>query len=99
MLRKDAAVKSSADARRPGGAPMVLGGSAEGSTSDDVPILLRDVLGLHIKLIAGYRDSSVLFLAVDQKEVEGRTVGLSSVRSAHAQWLPPRNPAAPPFHL
>jgi tripartite-type tricarboxylate transporter receptor subunit TctC len=92
MLRKDAPVKSIADARRPGGPPMVLGGTAEGSTSDDVPILLRDLLGLHIKLINGYRDSSVLFLAVDQKEVEGRTVGLSSVRSAHAQWLAPDSP-------
>jgi tripartite-type tricarboxylate transporter receptor subunit TctC len=92
MLRKDAPVKSIADARRPGGPPMVLGGTAEGSTSDDVPILLRELLGLHIKLINGYRDSSVLFLAVDQKEVEGRTVGLSSVRSAHASWLAPDSP-------
>jgi tripartite-type tricarboxylate transporter receptor subunit TctC len=89
MLRKDAPVKSIADARRPGGPPMVLGGTAEGSTSDDIPVLLRDLLGLHIKLIAGYRDSGVLFLAIDQNEVEGRTVGLSSVRSAHAQWLAP----------
>ena len=89
MLRKDAPVKSIEDARRPGGPPMVLGGTAEGSTSDDIPILLRDLLGLHIKLIAGYRDSGVLFLAIDQNEVEGRMVGLSSVRSAHAQWLAP----------
>jgi tripartite-type tricarboxylate transporter receptor subunit TctC len=92
MLRKDAAVQSVADARRPGGPPMVLGGTAEGSTSDDVPILLRDLLGLHIKLINGYRDSGVLFLAIDQKEVEGRTVGLSSVRSAHPHWLAPDGP-------
>lgn len=92
MLRKDAPVKSIADARRPGGPPMMLGGTAEGSTSDDVPILLRDLLGLHIKLINGYRDSGVLFLAIDQKEVEGRTVGLSSVRSAHAHWLAPDSP-------
>jgi tripartite-type tricarboxylate transporter receptor subunit TctC len=91
MLRKDAPVKSVADARRPGGPPMVLGGTAEGSTSDDIPLLLRDVLGLHIKLIAGYRDSGVLFLAIDQNEVEGRTVGLSSVRSAHPQWLGPNS--------
>jgi tripartite-type tricarboxylate transporter receptor subunit TctC len=91
MLRKDAAVKSIADARRPGGPPMVIGGTAEGSTSDDIPILLRDLLGLHIKLIAGYRDSGVLFLAIDQNEVEGRTVGLSSVRSAHPQWLAPNS--------
>jgi tripartite-type tricarboxylate transporter receptor subunit TctC len=91
MLRKDAPVKSIADARRPGEPPMVLGGTAEGSTSDDIPVLLRDLLGLHIKLIAGYRDSGVLFLAIDQNEVEGRTVGLSSVRSAHAQWLAPNS--------
>jgi tripartite-type tricarboxylate transporter receptor subunit TctC len=91
MLRKDAPVKSIADARRPGGPPMVLGGTAEGSTSDDIPILLRELLGLHIKLIAGYRDSGVLFLAIDQNEVEGRTVGLSSVRSAHAAWLAPNS--------
>ena len=89
MLRKDAPVKSIEDARRPGGPTMVLGGTAEGSTSDDIPILLRDLLGLHVKLIAGYRDSGVLFLAIDQNEVEGRMVGLSSVRSAHAHWLAP----------
>ena len=89
MLRKDAPVKSIEDARRPGGPPMVLGGTAEGSTSDDIPILLRDLLGLHVKLIAGYRDSGVLFLAIDQNEVEGRMVGLSSVRSAHGHWLAP----------
>lgn len=91
MLRKDAPIQSIADARRPGGPPMVLGGTAEGSTSDDIPILLRDLLGLHLKLIAGYRDSGVLFLAIDQNEVEGRMVGLSSVRSAHASWLGPNS--------
>jgi tripartite-type tricarboxylate transporter receptor subunit TctC len=91
MLRKDAPVQSIADARRPDGPPMVLGGTAEGSTSDDISILIRDLLGLHIKLIAGYRDSGVLFLAIDQNEVQGRMVGLSSVRSAHAQWLGPNS--------
>jgi tripartite-type tricarboxylate transporter receptor subunit TctC len=89
MLRKDAAVQSIDDARQPGGPPMVLGGTAEGATGNDVPVILRDVLGLHIKLIAGYRDSSVLFLAVDKKEVDGRTVGLSAMRAAHPQWLAP----------
>jgi tripartite-type tricarboxylate transporter receptor subunit TctC len=89
LLRKDAPVQSIDDARRPGGPPMVLGGTAEGATGNDVPVILRDLLGLHIKLIAGYRDSSALFLAVDKNEVEGRTVGLSAVRSAHPQWLGP----------
>jgi tripartite-type tricarboxylate transporter receptor subunit TctC len=48
-------------------------------------------LGLHIRLVNGYRDSGVLFLAIDQNEVEGRTVDLSAVRSAHRQWLAPGN--------
>ncbi len=91
MLRKDAPVKSIKDARSPGGPPMVLGGTAEGSTGNDVPVILRDLLGLHIKLIAGYRDSGVLFMAVDRKEVDGRTVGLSALRSAHPQWLGPNS--------
>ncbi len=42
----------------PGGPPLVLGGTGEGSTGNDVPILLRDALGLNIKLIAGYPDSN-----------------------------------------
>jgi tripartite-type tricarboxylate transporter receptor subunit TctC len=91
MLRKDAAVKTIDDARRPGGPTIVLGASAEGASGDDVPIMLRDLLGLHMKLIAGYRDSAALFMAVDQKEVDGRTVGLSAVRSAHPQWLGPNS--------
>jgi tripartite-type tricarboxylate transporter receptor subunit TctC len=91
LLRKDAAVKSIEDARRFGGPTMVLGGTAEGSTGNDVPVILRDLLGLHIKLIAGYRDSGVLFMAVDRKEVDGRTVGLSALRSAHPQWLGPNS--------
>jgi tripartite-type tricarboxylate transporter receptor subunit TctC len=89
MLRKDTAVKTIDDARRPGGPTMVLGGTAEGATGNDVPMILRDALGLRIKLVTGYRDSGVLFMAVDGKEVDGRTVGLSSVRSAHPQWLGP----------
>jgi tripartite-type tricarboxylate transporter receptor subunit TctC len=33
----------------------------------------------------------VLFIAIDQNEVQGRMVGLSSVRSAHPQWLGPNS--------
>ncbi len=89
MVRKDAPVKSIDDARRPGGPPIVIGSTAEGSSGNDVPVILRDLLGLHIRLVAGYRDSAALFMAVDQKELDGRTVGLSAVRSAHPQWLEP----------
>jgi len=87
ITRKDAAVKSLAEARAPGGPPLVLGATAEGATGNDISMLLRDALGLHIRLIAGYPDSNALFLAADRKETDGRFVGLSAVASSHAEWL------------
>ncbi len=89
FVRKDAAVTSIADARRKGGAPLILGGTGEGSTGNDVPILLRDALGLNIKLIAGYPDGAAIFIAVDRKELDGRLIGLSATRSNRPDWLSP----------
>jgi tripartite-type tricarboxylate transporter receptor subunit TctC len=89
FVRTDAQVKSIEDARRPGGPPLVLGGTAEGATGNDISTVLRDALGLNIKLIAGYPDSNALFLAVDRKELDGRFVGLSAVSSSHPEWLAP----------
>ncbi|MDB5508982.1 MAG: hypothetical protein JWL93_1451 [Hyphomicrobiales bacterium] len=87
FARKDAPVKSVADARKPGGPPLVLGGTAEGATGNDVSILLKDVLGLNIKVIAGYPDSGAIFLAADRREIDGRFVGLSAVASSKQDWL------------
>jgi len=89
MTRKDAAVKSIADARAPGGPPLVLGGTAEGATGNDISTVLRDALTLNIRIIVGYPDSNALFLAADRKETDGRFVGLSAVSSSHPEWLKP----------
>jgi len=89
FTRTDAQVKSIADARGAGGPPLLLGGTGEGASGNDVSAVLRDALGLNLKLIAGYPDSNALFLAVDRKELDGRCVGLSAVQSSHAQWLQP----------
>jgi tripartite-type tricarboxylate transporter receptor subunit TctC len=89
MTRKDAAVKSIADARAPGGPPLVLGGTAEGATGNDISTVLRAALGLNIRIIVGYPDSNALFLAADRKETDGRFVGLSAVSSSHPEWLRP----------
>jgi tripartite-type tricarboxylate transporter receptor subunit TctC len=82
-------VQSIGDARRPGGPPLVLGGTAEGATGNDVAMVLRSALGLNLRLISGYPDSGGLFLAVDRREVDGRFVGLSATASSHPQWLSP----------
>jgi tripartite-type tricarboxylate transporter receptor subunit TctC len=89
IVRKDAPVKSIEDARRPDGPVLVLGGTAEGASSADVPKILRDALGLHIKQILGYRDSAAIFLAMENSELSGRMCELSSVRATHPQWLKP----------
>jgi len=89
LTRTDAPVKSIEDARRPGSPPLVLGGTGEGASGNDVATVLRDALGLNLKIVIGYPDSNAIFLAVDRKEVDGRFVGLSSVQSSHPQWLQP----------
>jgi tripartite-type tricarboxylate transporter receptor subunit TctC len=89
FARIDAAVKSVADARRANGPPLVIGGTAEGASGNDIAAVLRDALALNLRLVAGYPDSNAIFLAVDRKEVDGRLVGLSSVQSSHPQWLRP----------
>ena len=85
--RKDSPIQSIDDARRPGGGILQLGGTAVGASSADVPVLLRDALGLRTKLILGYRDSAAIFLAMERGELAGRMVELSSVRATHPQWL------------
>ena len=89
VVRRDARVHSVEEARRPGGTPLVLGSTAEGTSSDAMAILLRDMLGLNIRVVTGYTDSGVLFLAIERGEIEGRTVGLSALRSNHPDWLKP----------
>jgi tripartite-type tricarboxylate transporter receptor subunit TctC len=91
IVRGDAPVKTIEDARRPGGPQLVLGGTGEGATGNDVPIMLRDTLGLNIKLITGYPDSNALFLAIDRGEIQGRTTDYSSIRTSRPEWLRPNS--------
>jgi len=89
LVRKDAPVKSIADARRPSGPPLLLGGTAEGATGGDIPRILQDALGLNIKLVLGYRDTAAIFLAIERGEVHGRMTDLSAIRSIRPDWLKP----------
>jgi len=92
FVRRNAKTNTIEDARRRDRDPIILGGTAEGATGNDVAFLIRDTLGLNIKLIAGYPDSGALFLAVDRGELDGRFVGLSAVSSNKPEWLKPGGP-------
>ena len=89
MVRADAWTGSIAQLQEPGGSPLVLGGSAEGASGSDVPMILRDTLGLNVKVVGGYPDSTAIFLAMERGEVAGRTVDLSTVRTFRSAWLMP----------
>jgi len=89
MVRADAPAHTIEDARRAGGPPLVLGGTAVGAAGSDVPLVLRDTLGINVKLVEGYVDSGAIFLAVDRGEVNGRTVDLSSMKSFRPTWMEP----------
>ena len=66
LVRPDAPAKSIAEARQPGGRPLVLAGTGEGARDGDVPKILRDALGLNIRQVLGYPDSPSIFLAVER---------------------------------
>ena len=89
IVRPGAAVKSIAEARRPGGPPLVLAGTGEGARDSDVPKILLDALGINIKQVLGYPDTPSIFLAVERGEVDGRTFDYSSVKASKPQWLKP----------
>jgi len=89
FVRRDAKVNTLEAARKKGGDPFVLGGTAEGATGNDIALLIRDTLGVNIKLITGYPDSGALFLGIERGEIDGRFVGLSAVASNKPEWLKP----------
>jgi len=92
LVRRSTGLTSVADLKVPGGPPLVIGSTVEGASSDAVPIMMRDLMGLNIKAITGYTDSSHLFLAMERGEIDGRTVGLSAVRANKPEWLLPDGP-------
>ena len=89
IVRKDAPVKTIDEARRVDMPGLVLGGTTEGGTGNDIPIILRDTIGLHVKQVIGYPDTPSIMRAIDRGEVNGRTVDLSSVKALRPEWLKP----------
>lgn len=92
FVRKDAPAKTFADLIKQGGPEVIVGGTAAGSTGNDIATLMRDTTGARIRLIAGYRDTNALNPAIERGEIQGRFVGLSSVSSTYPHWLRPDGP-------
>jgi len=89
MARKDAQARSLEDIRRKEGPRLRVGVTAKGATDTEAAKLLRDVVGLNIQIIAGYRSGNDINLAVDQGEVDARPTTYSSLFSTKPEWLKP----------
>jgi tripartite-type tricarboxylate transporter receptor subunit TctC len=89
IARKDAPAQSVEQMLRMDRPLMLLGGTADGSSSADVPKILRDTVGLNFKLVLGYTATPDLFLAMERNEINCRMVELSSIKATKADWLKP----------
>jgi tripartite-type tricarboxylate transporter receptor subunit TctC len=87
FARKDAAVKTVEDARRPGGPKLIVGVTGDGATDKNIAILIRDVLGFNLNIVPGYPDGGAISLAVDRQEADARLLGLSAVYTSRPEWL------------
>ncbi|HKY09227.1 MAG TPA: tripartite tricarboxylate transporter substrate-binding protein [Candidatus Binatia bacterium] len=52
-------------------APLKLGGSAPGTPTDDGPKILKEAIGLPMRLISGYKGTADMRVAVESGEVDG----------------------------
>jgi tripartite-type tricarboxylate transporter receptor subunit TctC len=68
VVRRDAPVKSYADLFE---SELVVGGTGPGSSLVDYPVMARNLLGVKIKLVAGYKGSAEVKLALERNEVQG----------------------------
>src|SRR4030095_5260831 len=51
--------------------PLKLGGSAPGTPTDDGPKILKEAIGLPLRLITGYKGTADIRVAVESGEVDG----------------------------
>ena len=68
--------------------PFTVGGEGSGSDPDIFALMLRNMFGLKLRLIAGYPGGNEISLALEQGEVDGRCGwSWSSIKLAKPQWI------------
>jgi tripartite-type tricarboxylate transporter receptor subunit TctC len=77
-IRTDLPYKTFEDLKR-ADKEIVIGATGPGANTYDFPLLLKELLGVKIKLVSGYPSSSDIMLAVERKEVDGRAGSYSSI--------------------
>lgn len=67
--------------------PVKLGGTAPGSTTDDVPKLVQEAIGLPIRMIEGYKGTSRIRVAAEAGEIDGGCWAWESIKPTWAKAL------------
>jgi tripartite-type tricarboxylate transporter receptor subunit TctC len=67
--------------------PIKIGGTAPGSTTDDVPRLVQAALGLPMKLVEGYKGTAKVRLAAESGEIDGGCWAWESIKPTWAKGL------------
>jgi tripartite-type tricarboxylate transporter receptor subunit TctC len=85
LVRTDAPVKTFAEALDK---ELVVGSTAEGASTRDFPVLLKNLLGAKFKIVAGYAGSREINLAIERGEVQGGCgESWSSVAATYPSWF------------
>jgi tripartite-type tricarboxylate transporter receptor subunit TctC len=67
--------------------PVKLGGTAPGSTTDDVPKLIKAAIGLPIQMIEGYKGTSRIRVAAEAGEIDGGCWAWESIKPTWTKAL------------
>jgi tripartite-type tricarboxylate transporter receptor subunit TctC len=67
--------------------PIVVGATGPGANTYDFPLLVKEFLGINLKLVSGYSSSSDIMLAIERKEVDARAGSYSSIAPFIARKL------------
>ncbi|HZU07762.1 MAG TPA: tripartite tricarboxylate transporter substrate-binding protein [Chloroflexota bacterium] len=78
-VRKESGFRSFSDAIN-SPQPLILGGSAPGSSTDDPPKVLAAAIGLNLKLVSGYGGTAPIRQAADAGEIHGGCWAWESIK-------------------
>jgi tripartite-type tricarboxylate transporter receptor subunit TctC len=75
--------------------PLKIGGTAPGSSTDDVPNVLHAALGLPLQVVSGYKGTADIRIAAESGEVAGFCTGWSLSNPPGASRSIPATPLSP----
>ena len=79
-IRNDLPYKTFEDLKKiPADKPLIIGATGPGANTYDFPLLLKDLLGINLKIVSGYPSSGDIMLAVERKEADGRAGSFTSL--------------------